>query len=397
MGEQDVRVALAGAHGHGRWHLRNLQALASRSGIRLVGVCDPRPLGPELAALAGPVPVPVAAELEELLVATRPDVVVVCTPIHTHTDLTLTAIAAGCDVLLEKPPAPSLAELVRLVDGVAASGRSCQVGFQSLGSQAVDAVRSSIAEGTVGRVRGIGAAGVAVRDTSYYDRGAWAGRRQLDGVAVTDGVLTNPFAHSIASALRVDGSEGPGDAGDVGDVEVELYAAHQIEADDTACIRFRTARGTVVCAAATLCGERPNDPYVVVHGERGRITWWYKRDTVLVEGTAAATTYERTDLLENLVAHVADRSVRLLVPPESTWGFMTVLEAIRLAPPCRPVPPAYQRIVEDPGVAPNPGSSTTGGCGCPVRRIVAGVDDAVERAAQELRLFSELDVPWSTP
>src|SRR5665647_3774624 len=36
--------------------------------------------------------------------AGTPDVVVVCTPIHTHFALASQALRAGCDVLLEKPP-----------------------------------------------------------------------------------------------------------------------------------------------------------------------------------------------------------------------------------------------------------------------------------------------------
>jgi predicted dehydrogenase len=378
MGRYDARVVLVGAHGHGRWHLRNLRALASRSNdgdIRLVGVCDPAPLGADLWALAGPVPF--ATRLEDLLDATRPDVTIVCTPIHTHTDLALTAARSGSHVLLEKPPTPSIAELARLLDGLGPTGRSCQVGFQSLGSRAVAAVRSLIAEGAVGEVRGIGAAGAAVRDTSYYARGAWAGRRRLDDQPVVDGVLSNPFAHSVASALRVDGSEGPGQ---VTDIEVELHRAHAIEADDTSCVRLRTARGTVICAAATLCAARASDPYLVVHGTRGRITWWYKRDEVRVGDTM--TQHPRTDLLENLVEHVHDPAVPLLVPPESTRAFMDVVEAIRLAPEPRVISGPHQRV-----------DRTDGGH---LRRIVAGVDDAVERAAQELRLFSELDVAWAT-
>lgn len=372
----DARVVLVGAHGHGQWHLRHLRALADRTGIRLVGVCDTRRLGPELESLAGPVPV--EADLGRLLERTHPEVTIVCTPIDTHADLALAAAGRGSHVLLEKPPTPTLAELDRLVDGFRRHGRSCQIGFQSLGSQAVAAVRALISEGAIGTVHGIGAAGHAVRDTSYYARGAWAGRRRLDGHAVVDGVLTNPFAHSIASALRIDGSEGPDD---IVDVEVELYRAHDIEADDTSCVRLRTARGTTICSAATLCATRERDPYLVVYGDRGRITWWYKRDEVQVDD-GPATQHPRTDLLENLVAHIHDPAVPLLVPPESTAGFMRVVEAVRLASEPRPIAATHQRRRRT-------------GHGDHLRRVVSGVDQAVDRAAAELRLFSELDLAWA--
>jgi predicted dehydrogenase len=159
-------VVLAGAHGHGRWHLRNIDRLR-RAGVpvRLAGVCDPRPPEGEELALIGDVPV--TTRLEDVLDAVRPDVTIVCTPLHTHVDLTLAAVAAGSHVLLEKPPTTTLVGYERVLAGVRSSGRACQVGFQSLGSTAIPHVRALIAAGAVGEIVGIGAAGAWQRDASY--------------------------------------------------------------------------------------------------------------------------------------------------------------------------------------------------------------------------------------
>ncbi|MGH3992410.1 MAG: Gfo/Idh/MocA family protein, partial [Pseudonocardiaceae bacterium] len=161
-------VVLAGAHGHGRWHLQNLRRLASTGTARLVGICDLRPLDEPLRELAGEVPV--SADLSRVIADTGAEVTIICTPIHTHVDLTLTAMRAGSHVLLEKPPAPTLEEYRRLVAGVDASGLACQIAFQSLGSEAVPRVRALIEAGAVGEVRGIGGACAWVRDASYYGR-----------------------------------------------------------------------------------------------------------------------------------------------------------------------------------------------------------------------------------
>jgi predicted dehydrogenase len=371
-------VLLVGAHGHGRWHLRNVDRLR-RAGapVRLAGVCDPRPLEPDQLALTGDAPT--GADLDALLAAVRPDVTVVCTPIPTHVDIALAAARAGSHVLLEKPPTPSAAEFARLAAGVAATGRACQVGFQSLGSAAVPHVRALLADGAIGRVRGIGAAGAWVRDSAYWARAPWAGRRTLDGTAVVDGALTNPFAHAVATALALDGSG----ADEPREVRVELYRANPIEADDTACVRLTTARGTPVVVAVTLCAERHHEPSVVVHGTRGRIVLHYKSDRVdLVTDDGVRTTeHPATDLLENLLAHARDPAVALLVPLAATTAFTRVVEAVRTAPEPRPIEPEHRRTDT---AGPHP------------RAVVPGVDAAVERAAAELALFSELDLPWAT-
>lgn len=371
-------VVLVGMHGHGRWHLRNLDRLRQAGApVRLAGVCDTRPPADDQRDLIGDVPV--TARLDDLLATVRPDVTIVCTPIHTHADLALAAATAGSHVLLEKPPTTALAGFEKLIGGIAATGRACQVGFQSLGSHAIAYVRSLIAANAVGQVTGIGAAGAWQRDSSYYARAPWAGRRTLGDVEVVDGALTNPFAHATATALALDGGSGE-DA--VRDVHVELFRANPIQADDTSCVRLVTAGGTTITVAVTLCAEEAAEPYVIVHGTRGRIVLEYRTGRVRLEadGLVETTEHGATDLLENLVAHVRASEVPLLVPLAATRSFMHVVEAVRLASDPVEIAPPYQ---------------TTDTSGPYPRRVVPGIDAAVARAAERLELFSELDLPWA--
>ena len=373
-----VSVALVGVHGHGRWHLQNLDRLV-RAGapLRLAGICDPRPLTGDDRHLAASVPV--LARVDDLLDAVRPQVTIVCTPIHTHADLALAAASAGSHILLEKPPTPTLEGFERLLDGLVQRGSICQVGFQSLGSHAVPAVRTLVADGAIGRVVGIGAAGAWQRDASYYARAPWAGRRSLQGVPVVDGALTNPFAHATATALALDG-----DTGEKGlqDVQVELFRANPIEADDTSALRLVTGRGTTITVAVTLCADRVVEPFLVVHGTRGRIVLHYRSGHVRVERDGETTTTEHasTDLLDNLVAHLREPAVPLLVPLAATRAFMQVVEAVRRAPEPVELPAGHHGLDRS---GPHP------------RHVIPGVAAAVARAADELALLSELDLPWT--
>ncbi|MEU3335808.1 Gfo/Idh/MocA family oxidoreductase [Streptomyces sp. NPDC006668] len=369
-------IVLAGARGHGRWHLDNIRRLQDKGIVRLAGICELTPLAvdeiPE--GLGTPEQSP---DLGALLDSTGARIAVICTPIPTHTDLALTAARRGVHLLLEKPPAPSYAEFRRMADGIAEAGVVCQIGFQSMGSHAVPAIREMVAEGRIGELVGVGGAGAWARAQAYYRRAPWAGRRRLNGVDVVDGVLTNPLAHVVATALALSGSSR---AGDVTDIELELLRANDIESDDTSCVRISTAQGRPVTVAATLCAEHPDEPYVLVHGTSGRITFWYKQDRVLLQRADHGPEeyeYGRTDLLENLVDHLTD-GVELLVTPESTGAFMRVVEAIRQSPDPAPLPPeAWHRI---------PGED---------RRAVTGVDGLVAACADTLALYSELGAVWA--
>jgi predicted dehydrogenase len=192
---------------------------------------------------------------------------------------------------------------------------------------------------------------------------------ELDGVPVTDGALTNPFAHATASALRVAGV--PDDA----DVEVELerYRVASPESDDTAAARL-TVDGVPIVVAVTLCAAEQRHPLIVVHGEQGRLELEYTTDTLTgrtADGTAVTGPPGRTVLLDNLVAHLADPAVPLVAPLASCAPFMHLLEAVRRDGPARPLP--RSAVTEVDG-----------------RPVVVGADETMRRCAEELALFSEL-------
>ncbi|MEU2250742.1 Gfo/Idh/MocA family oxidoreductase [Streptomyces sp. NPDC019224] len=376
-----VPIVLAGARGHGRWHLANIRRLQHQGLVRLAGICELTPLDDtELDAFAGELPEQ-SADFGALLDSTGARAAVICTPIQTHTALALTAAGRGVHLLLEKPPAATRADFERILAGVREAGVACQVGFQSFGSHAVPAIRELVAAGAIGTVQGYAAAGAWVRDDAYYRRAPWAGRRRIGDTDVVDGVLTNPLAHAIATALELAGTT---TARDVAAIDTELFRAHDIEADDTSCVRVTPASGPPVTAAVTLCAEQAGEPYVIVHGDRGRITFWYKQDRVLVQRAGHGpleTVHGRTDLLENLAGHLTD-GTPLLVPAERTGAFMEVVEAVRTASEPRPLPPEAWQTVSVPG------SGAT-------RRVVRGIDALVASAAETRALFSELGAPWA--
>ncbi|QFZ20131.1 DUF6807 family protein [Saccharothrix syringae] len=359
------RVVLAGAFGYGRLYLREIAALEAAGRVELAGVCEVKALDEEARRLVGDRPV--SADPGELLPGA--DIGIVSTPIHTHVGLAHRVLDAGAHLLLEKPPTATLADWRALV--ARAAGRPVQVGFQSLGSHAVRRLADLMGSGGLGEVRGIGVRGTWSRDDAYYTRAPWAGRRTLDGAPVVDGALTNPFAHGIATALALDGSTG---VDDVDDIALELLRARDIEADDTSCLRLRTRRGTVVVVAVTLCAEVAEEPVLVVHGSRRRAELHYTRHALVVDGIEERHGHDTP--LANLLDHLADPAVPLNSPLTATGAFTRVLEEVRTAPEPLPIDSAWLRRNGD-------------------RVDVDGVDSAVTRAAERLRTFGELEVPWS--
>ncbi|MFD0823924.1 Gfo/Idh/MocA family protein, partial [Micromonospora zhanjiangensis] len=155
-----ARVALIGANGHGLHHRRNLTRLAAQGVVEPVALCDVRPV-------EEPGDVPVFTDHRALLAETRPDVVIVCTPPHTHLEIALDAVAAGADLLLEKPPVSSLVEHDVLLAALDEHGRAGQVGFQALGSAALPDLVAAARHAAPASV-GVAAFGSWWRPDSYW-------------------------------------------------------------------------------------------------------------------------------------------------------------------------------------------------------------------------------------
>ncbi len=369
------RVALVGVHGFGERHLANLARLEEAGALHLVAVADPNP--PETGALGESVAV--FNTLDQLLsTGPVPDVVILATPIQTHAPLALAALAAGADVYTEKPPVASMAQFQDVLAAAESAGRLVQVGFQSLGSLALPEIRNTVAAGGIGEVLGLSATGMWLRTRGYFKRSRWAGKRSLDGTDVVDGVATNALAHAVATALNMAGAH---TVADVASVETDLYRAHDTQSDDTSVIRVRTAAGTTLLCALTLCAPEQQRPFVTVHGTKGDITFFYTEDELVISTADGERreTFGRTDLLENLLAARAAGTPLLSSLPDA-GAFMCVLEAIRTAPSPREI---------------DAGHVSWEGDGDDGHPVVHGIAALIERAAKAQATFAELGVPWA--
>ncbi|MDQ0642833.1 DUF6807 family protein [Microbacterium murale] len=353
-------VLLVGAHGFGAVHLRNLERLGSR--IQLVALADPKG-GPAEGFGSN---VPSWPTLDAALDSgVRPDIVIVATPTNTHFALAARALEAGSDVYLEKPPVATMEQFTELLALQERTGRAIQVGFQSFGSHALAEIA------TLGTPSSVATWAHWSRDRAYWTRSAWAGRRVLNGQPVVDGVLTNAISHAIATALHIAGARR---REDIADVELELYRAAEIEADDTSSVRITLADGRIVTGALTLASAELAEPLIEVRTPGEDVTFSYTTDDLrYADGHVVRT--GRTDLFEELLDH-RDHGTPLSSPLIGTGAYMEVLEAVRRAPDPIRIPDASITTAED-------------------RVTVDDIAHWVERAARAGALFSEVHAPFA--
>lgn len=126
------RIAVIGAGKFGQNHVRHLSA---HPGFELVGVADPNP------SVQFPGFTTVADYRQWL---GKIDCAVVAAPSSLHADIGADLLAAGIDVLIEKPIAEDAAGAQRLIHLAAAHGRILQVGHLERFNPAVEALAAKI-------------------------------------------------------------------------------------------------------------------------------------------------------------------------------------------------------------------------------------------------------------
>lgn len=146
MNRRTVRFGLIG---FGAWGQHHAQSIVGTPGATLAGIAAPSEASRAAAAAAHP-GVPVFADHRALLAAVKPDLVDIVTPSHTHLEITRDALAAGCDVLLEKPMAVTLEDCREIARLARVSGRRVAVGHEFRISSQWGAIKDLITDGRIG-------------------------------------------------------------------------------------------------------------------------------------------------------------------------------------------------------------------------------------------------------
>jgi predicted dehydrogenase len=176
--QEDTRmlaIGIIGTGGIARAHVEGYRRFAER--CEVVALCDPAPGRAEaLRAELGLDDARVYTDAGAMLTAERLDLVSVATPPSTHAGLTITALEAGVDVLVEKPMAPSLQECDAMIAAAEEHGRVLSVVAQNRFRDDTATLKEVLDSGLAGPVSHAQVSSSWWRGTAYYDlwwRGTW--------------------------------------------------------------------------------------------------------------------------------------------------------------------------------------------------------------------------------
>ncbi|GBF34277.1 myo-inositol 2-dehydrogenase [Desulfocucumis palustris] len=142
-----VGIGIVGAGRMGQLHAVNFAGHTAKS--RVVAVADENP---ELAGrLAGQYGAAAFGKYQDLIEDDRVDALCICTPVFTHKEISLAALAAGKHVLCEKPLALTLDDALAIHQAAEKAGVVFQVAFMRRFDEAFVTAKEKIKAGTIGR------------------------------------------------------------------------------------------------------------------------------------------------------------------------------------------------------------------------------------------------------
>ncbi len=223
------------------------------------------------------------AELGETL-----DLVMIPTGIALHAPMTIAALEADVNVMVEKPVTATVDEHLRIEAAQERSGKLVAVGYQNMYDRLTLEVKNAILDGRIGKLQSIKCRGLWPRPHSYYQRNNWAGKLKLGDAWILDSPINNALAHFLMQMIFFAGTELRSRAS-LKSVQAELYRARPIESFDTASIRIATDENVPLHFYVTHSCKELLNPDMIIQGDNGCIRWGMGTATLeLNDGTSEA-------------------------------------------------------------------------------------------------------------
>lgn len=214
--------------------------------------------------------VPWTTRVEDLLASPSVDAVYVAVPHYLHAPLTVQALQAGKQVLVEKPIATTLEDADTMIRTAREAGLVLSVAFQAQVDPAMQRVRQIIADGVIGEVVGTRIVLRSDKPASYWQSG-YSGRVQTDWRVSKSkaggGVLIMNTIHDLNTLRFLTGLE-----------VTRVYAEYDtfstpVEVEDCVALTYRYANGAIgtLEAGSAIRGRDPLREVNRIYGQTGQI------------------------------------------------------------------------------------------------------------------------------
>lgn len=253
--DRKIRIAVAGCGRISKNHFGSIEKHSDH--LELVGVCDIDQT--TLTSHQTQYGVPGYLHLDDMLLAEKPDMVVLCTPSGIHADQAVTAAGHGVHVITEKPMATRWHDGMRMVRACDEAGVRMFVVKQNRRNTTLQLLKRAVDEYRFGKIHLVQLNVFWTRPQSYYDQAKWRGTWEFDG-----GAFMNQASHYVD---LLDWLIGPVDK-----VQAMMSTTRHIEVEDTGVLNVRWRNGALGSMSVTMLTYPNNlEGSITILGEKGTV------------------------------------------------------------------------------------------------------------------------------
>ncbi|PYG84991.1 putative dehydrogenase [Ruminiclostridium sufflavum DSM 19573] len=240
-------------------------------------------------------------DYNEMLSKEKPELAAIATESGKHAKIALACIEAGCNIIIEKPMALSLADADAIIEKSEKMGVRVCVCFQNRFNKSIQKIREAIERGRFGKLL-YGTAHIRWnRGMEYYKQAPWRGTWEQDG-----GALMNQCIHNIDLLCWMMGNE----ITEVAGMTDKLLHSY-IDAEDLGIAIIKFSNGSYGIVEGTT-NIYPNnlEETLYIFGEKGTVKAGGKSVNVIEE-------WQFADGLDDF----KDIKAKYRENPENVYGF----------------------------------------------------------------------------
>ncbi len=279
-----IRVAVIGISGYGHVHYTDLMHYHHAGKIILVGatVINQEEEKEKCLALQQ-IGCRIFADYREMLTQLDGQIDLCCIPtgILLHHEMTVDALNHHISVLVEKPAAPTTAEVAAMMSAEDKSGgKFAAVGFQYISQPEIQKIKKLLLFKKLGAIKRIHCICLWPRNSQYYSRNRWSGRLTMNGKPVFDAPFSNATAHYLMLALFFAGDSQNAAAVPVSVTGQLLRGNPSLESCDAAELHYHLDNGVLLDYDCAHCCKQELGPLIRIECEDGTATWNLREITI---------------------------------------------------------------------------------------------------------------------
>lgn len=191
------------------------------------------------------------------------DLVCIPTGINTHAPLSIAAMRAGANVMVEKPAAGSVAEVNEMIQVSKETGKLISVGFQDIFRTDIQSIKKALVDRKWGQLESVSVLGSWPRPSSYYTRNDWAGKLRDGDSLIYDSPANNALAHYLNLGLYLLGDQYE-ESACIEKIEAKMLRAYDIENFDTIFSRSTCKGGKILGYTVSHVAEENYEPVITL-------------------------------------------------------------------------------------------------------------------------------------